>query len=227
MAKMGWMMGNESLYKAVRGFGFGKRTGVELPGDERGLVAPLSKWTNGTKTSVSFGYAVAVTPLQLVRAFGAFGNDGKIVTPHVVGAVEDSPGRVAKWTDLAGEQPAEQVISAKTAATMREIMEGVFSPHGTAKGKQSQLYRFYGKTGTAHLAIQGAGHYADDEYNSSFLIGGPVTNTRLVGVMTVHKPDKSIGHFAATVAAPGAVRMMERSLVYLHVKPDQPLAMAK
>ena len=223
MAQIGWKIGNPALYAAVTSFGFGSRTGIELPGDEKGIVHPLAAWNNGTKTSVSFGYEVAATPLQLVRAFGVFSNDGKLTNPRVVAAVEDEPGHSKKWTDYS-PQTETQVVSAKTAQTMREILEGVFGPHGTAKNKQSLLYRLYGKTGTAHLAIQGQDRYAGDQYNSSFLCGGPMTAPKLVTVMSIHKPDKAVAHFGGTVAAPGAVRIMERSLVYMHVAPDQPAA---
>jgi cell division protein FtsI (penicillin-binding protein 3) len=221
MAQLGWKIGNPALYDAVSNFGFNRRTGVELPGDQRGLVHPLSQWNSGTKTSVPFGYEVAVTPLQLVRAFGVFANDGKLVTPHVIGAVEATPGKATPWEEIAGKGEERQVIDPKTAKQMRDIMEGVFSPEGTAKGKQSALYRIFGKTGTAHLAIRGEGRYAGDQYNSSFLAGAPATDPKLVGIVTIHKPDKSVGHFGGTVAAPAAIRMMERVLVYQHVKPDQ------
>jgi cell division protein FtsI/penicillin-binding protein 2 len=221
MAQIGWKIGNPALYEAVTSFEFGKRTGIELPGDQRGLVKPFAEWNNGTKTSVPFGYEIAATPLQLVRAFGAFANDGKMLTPRVVGAVEDVPGHSKKWSEIS-PGTEKQVVSAKTAQTMREIMVGVFGPHGTAKSKeaQPQLYTLYGKTGTAKLAAHGEGHYTGDQYNSSFLVGGPVAKPQLVALMAIHRPDRSLGYFGGTVSAPGAVRMMERSLVYLRVPPD-------
>ena len=83
------------------------------------------------------------------------------------------------------------------------------------------MYRLFGKTGTAHLAIQGAGQYAGDQYNSSFLCGGPVDRPRVVLVMSVHQPDRRLGHFGGTVAAPAATRILERSLMYMQVPPDQ------
>ena len=221
MAQMGWKMGTQNLYDAVHNFGFGQRTGVELPGDQKGMVHPYSQWNNGTKTSVSFGYEVAATPLQLVRAFGVLANGGWLVTPQVVHAAEDRPGHPVPWSELAGPPIERQIISEKTAATMREILEGVYGEHGTARNKGSKLYRLFAKTGTAHLAIAGAGHYAGDQYNSSFLVGGPVSSPRLVTVMAIHKPDRSLGHFGGVVAAPGATRLMERSLMYMHVAPDQ------
>ena len=99
-------------------------------------------------------------------------------------------------------------------------MEGVFT-RGTAKSARSKVYRLFGKTGTAHLAIQGAGHYAGDQYNASFLAGGPMTNPQLVAIVTLHKPDPSMGHFGGTVAAPACSQILERSLMYLQVPGDQ------
>ncbi len=220
MTQIGWKMGITALHDAVTTFGFGGRTGVELPGDQKGLVKPLSQWNKGTLTSVSFGYEVAATPIQLLRAFSTFANNGTLITPHIIHAVEDRPGHVVPWQDVAGPSPAKQIISAETCATMRDIMEGVYL-RGTAKNKGSLIYRFYGKTGTAHLAIQGAHHYASDEYNSSFLAGGPVTQPRLVCVVTLHKPDRSLGHFGGTVAAPAATKILERALQYMQVPGDQ------
>lgn len=225
MAQLGWKMGIPHLHDAVRNFGFGQRTGIELPGDQKGLVKPLGQWNKGTLTSASFGYEIAATPLQLVRAYAAFGNEGWLVTPRIIHAAEDDAGKVTPWQDLAGPATEKQIISKKTAETMRDIMEQVYIK-GTAKGKGSKVYRLFGKTGTAHVAVRGAAHYAGDQYNSSFLCGGPVTSPRVVAVMAIHKPDRSKGHFGGTVAAPGATRMVERALMYMQVTPDQPDAAA-
>ena len=220
MTQVGWKMGIPLLHQAVCTFGFGERTGVELPGDQKGLVHPLAQWNKGTLTSVSFGYEVAATPLQLLRAFSTFANNGTLITPHIMHAVEDRPGHVVPWQELSGPSPAHVILTGDTCATMRDILEGVYL-RGTAKKKGSLIYRLFGKTGTAHLAIRGAKHYASDEYNSSFLAGGPMTSPRLTVVVTLHKPDRSLGHFGGTVAAPAATKILERSLLYMQVPGDQ------
>lgn len=224
MAQLGWKMGSPMMREGVLKFGFGARTGVELPGDQKGLVKSETQWNKGTLTSVSFGYEVAATPLQLIRAFCTFANGGYLVTPRVVSAVEDSPGKAESWSDVAGIPVQKQIISEKTCETMREIMRGVYT-EGTAKKVSSKVYDLYGKTGTAHIAgvARGAdaGHgYGDRDINASFLSGGPYRDPRVVVLVTVHKPDKRIGHFAATVAAPAATAIMERTLMYLQVAPD-------
>jgi cell division protein FtsI/penicillin-binding protein 2 len=224
MAQLGWKMGSPMMREGVMKFGFGARTGVEIPGDQKGLVKSEAQWNKGTLTSVSFGYEVAATPLQLVRAFCTFANGGYLVTPRVVSAVEDSPGKAESWSNVAGIPVQKQVISEKTCETMREIMRAVYTD-GTAKKVNSKVYDLYGKTGTAHIAgvARGAdgGHgYGDKDINASFLSGGPYRDPRVVVLVTVHKPDKRIGHFAATVAAPAATAIMERTLMYLQVAPD-------
>jgi len=224
MTQVGWRMGIPTLYEAVNTFGFGQRTGVELPGDEKGLVRPLAVWNKGTLTSVSFGYEIGATPLQLVRAYGTFANGGYLVSPRVIHAVEDEPGHTVPWTDLAGAPIQKQIISTATCDTMRKMMENVYI-YGTAKTARSHLYRFFGKTGTAHIAGKSSGDaehgYSANEYNSSFLCGGPMTDPRLVAIVTIHKPNLKNGYYGGTVAAPAATAIVERSLQYMQVAPDQ------
>ena len=151
MTQIGWKMGIPMVNEAVRTFGFGSRTGVELPGDQKGLVPPLNQWTKGTLTSASFGYAVAVTPLQILRAFATFANGGYLVTPRIIHAVEESSGKTVAWGDVAGPALQKQIISAATCATMRTIMIDVLGPQGTAKNAGSKIYQLYGKTGTSGI----------------------------------------------------------------------------
>jgi cell division protein FtsI (penicillin-binding protein 3) len=223
MTQIGWKMGTPLVYEAIRTFGFGGRTGVELPGDQKGLVPPLNQWTKGTLTSASFGYGIAATPLQLLRAFATFANGGYLVTPRIIHAVEENSGKTVTWGDVAGPSMQKQILSAATCATMRTIMIDVLGPQGTAKSAGSKIYNLYGKTGTAHIAAsgKGGGHgYAASDYNSSFLCGGPVREPRLVVIVTLHKPRH--GYFGGTVSAPAAVAIMERALMYQQVPLDWP-----
>jgi cell division protein FtsI (penicillin-binding protein 3) len=222
MTQVGWRMGIPLLYETITKFGFGQRTGVELPGDQKGLVRPLSVWNKGTLTSVSFGYEVAATPLQLLRGYATFANGGYLVTPRIIHAVEDQPGRTVPWTDVAGAPIQKQILSTQTCDTMRTMMEGVYT-YGTAKSARSHMYRLFGKTGTAHIAGKAgnAGNgYAANDYNSSFLCGGPMTDPRLVVIVTVNKPHGG-AYFGGTVAAPAATAIAERALMYLQVPGDQ------
>ncbi|HEY4330643.1 MAG TPA: penicillin-binding protein 2 [Phycisphaerae bacterium] len=223
MTQIGWKMGIPTLYEGITRFGFGKRTGAELPGDQGGIVKPLSQWNKGTMTSASFGYEVAATPLQLLRAYCTFANGGYLVTPRVINAVEDVPGRAVPWTQLAPTPVAPQIISTQTAQTMREILRQVIvDPHGTGHAAASKMYDMFGKTGTAHVAAGShgtEGHgYGSNDYDSSFLVGAPFSNPKLVAVVTLHNPKN--GYYGGTVSAPAAVAIMERSLMYMQVGPD-------
>ena len=173
MTQIGWKMGIPTLYEGITRFGFGKRTGVELPGDQGGIVKPLSQWNKGTMTSASFGYEVAATPMQLVRAYCTFANGGYLITPRIINAVETEDGKTIPWSQVAPTPMAPQILSTATADKMREIMLGVLGPKGTAKNKQSKIYQLFGKTGTAHVAAGAhgtTGHgYGSDDYDSSSL----------------------------------------------------------
>jgi len=224
MTQIGWKMGIPLLYDTVTKFGFGQRTGVELPGDQKGIVPSLNKWNKGTMTSASFGFAVAATPLQLVRGFATFANGGYLVTPRIISSVEETPGNAVPWSEVAGAPMQPQIISAETANTMKNIMAGVYT-YGTAKNAASKVYVLFGKTGTARIAGnphgEGGAGYGAAEYNSSFLTGGPLNDPKVVVIVTIHKPDRTLGRFGGTVAAPAATSIVERILMYQQVPADK------
>jgi cell division protein FtsI (penicillin-binding protein 3) len=224
MTQIGWKMGIPTLFEGITRFGFGKRTGVELPGDQGGVVKPLAQWNKGTMTSASFGYEVSATPMQLIRGYATFANGGYLITPRVINAAETETGKAVPWTQFAPTPMAPQIISGATAQTMRDIMKEVLGPKGTAKTAASKMYTLFGKTGTAHVAAGSHGTtgrgYGENDYDSSFLVGGPYANPRLVTVVTLHKPNLAKGYYGGTVAAPAAVAIMERSLMYMQVPGD-------
>jgi cell division protein FtsI/penicillin-binding protein 2 len=231
MCMLGQRMGNRGLYDALKTFGFGGRTGIELPGEDPGLVNPLRKWNRFSTESIAQGYEMRVTPLQLARGMAAFANGGKRVDPRVVrgtvdesGATRPMPKPDTHKNDAAKPDAAKsgQVIDADTAAQVRRILCDVMI-RGTASRARSGVYNLFGKTGTAHSAVNG--QYNESNYTSSFVGGGPYESPRLVIAMIIHDPDKSQAHFGGTVAAPAASATLERSLQYLQVAPsgDLPL----
>jgi len=220
MTQIGWRMGITSLDQGITTFGFGSTTGSIVPGESPGIVLPLSQWTRGTLTSASFGYGVAATPLQLVRAFCAFANGGWLVTPQIVRAVEISGGHVESWSQIAGSQPPVQIISPDVSNQMITALEQVLI-RGTGKDAISSVYRLFGKTGTAYLALNGQDRYSSDIYNSTFIGAGPIGNPRLVCIVVVHRPNPQLGHFGGVVAAPACVEILSRALEYLQVPPNQ------
>lgn len=220
MVQLGERLGAERLSTGIRSFGFGTPTGVELPGENGGLINPLRKWTRPSIVSVAMGYELMVTPMQLVRAACAYANGGKVVRPTILHGTIDSAGAVQQ-RDGGAPRPAVQAIDANTAQLVRRIMGDVVV-RGTGTRARSNQWNLFGKTGTAHSARGGS--YNESNYTSSFVGGGPYEDPRLVVAVVIHDPDKSKAHFGGTVSAPAAKGILERSLSYLQVPPSPPLA---
>ncbi len=220
MTQIGWKLGIPRLYAALHAYGFGQVTGCELPGDNPGIVRPERAWTKGTLTSASFGYGIAVTPLQLARALCTLANGGYRITPRILLAVETRPGHLTSWNAIAGPPMEKRILSPATALQVRLAMEQVML-RGTGRNAISPYYRMFGKTGTANLAIAGQDRYAAHEYNATFICGSPVIHPRLIAVVSVHRPNPKYGHYGGTVAAPACSHMLQKSLLYLQVPPDQ------
>jgi cell division protein FtsI/penicillin-binding protein 2 len=233
MAQLSERMGNARLYKAMTSFGFGRPTGVELPGEDGGVVHPLARWTKFSTDSVAQGYEVMVTPMQLARAFCTYANGGRLVSPRLVKGVLDTEGgiiaRPGGNNAEATANLAPQVIDPTTAAWVRRVLCDVLV-RGTGSGARSATWNVFGKTGTAHVS-QGLAGYAADKYTSSFIGGAPAEKPQLVIAFIVHEPDRDyavqsgLSYYGGAAAAPGAVRSLERALSYLQVpaSPDLPL----
>jgi cell division protein FtsI/penicillin-binding protein 2 len=227
MSMLGNRMGNQNLYKALTSFGFGKPTGIDLPGEDPGLVNPLKQWTKYSTESVSQGYEMMVTPMQLARGFCAYANGGRLVQPRILKGVLDAEGNVVSRNETKGLQLLPEAIDPITAAEMkRALCDTVI--RGTATKARSKNWNIFGKTGTAHIAK--SGNYNDTAYTSSFMAGAPAENPRLVVVVIVHEPyrehavSQGLSYYGGAVAAPGAGHVLERSLAYLQVPASRELA---
>lgn len=222
MSQLSERMGNARLHRAITSFGFGLRTGIDLPGEDPGVVYRLSKWTHKSTESIAQGYEVMVTPLQLARAFCVYANGGKLVTPHLLLGTVDQDGKILSRQASVNPDALPQVIATATAAEMRRILCDVVI-RGTAEGMRSKIWNVAGKTGTARIA-EGHG-YSPTRFNSSFMCCAPYENPRLVVVCVIHDPDRTIAHYGGKVAAPVAVKFIERALTYMEVpgSPDLPL----
>lgn len=223
MSMLGERMGNEKLHKALVGFQFGTPTGIELPGEDGGLINPLKKWGKFSTESVAQGYELMVTPLQLARGMSAYANGGRLVQPRVVKGVLDADGGVVSRAQRPALKLMPQAIDEITAAQMKRILCDVVI-RGTAQKARSKTWNIFGKTGTAHIS-RGKGGYSDSAYTSSFIGGAPAENPQVVIAMIIHEPDKSKAHFGGTVSAPAASKALERILAYMQVpaSPDLPL----
>jgi len=218
-AKIALRLGSAKLYAALRRFGFGARTGIELPGEQAGMLRDGARWRDRDLASISFGYGLSVTPLQIAAAVAAFGNHGRYVTPRIVERVIDSDG-----TLLYQAQPVErQVVSDHTATAMLAMLATVFEggrQNGTASTIVVPGFRCAGKTGTANKYDPEARAYAADHYLASFAGLAPLDHPRLAIVVLVDDPNDR-DHFGGTVAGPVFARLASEALRYLGV-PGEP-----
>ena len=219
-AKLAMMMGETKYYEYIRRFGFGDRTGVELPGEIGGLVHPPNQWDKLSITRIPMGHAIAATPMQLVMAMSAVANGGELMLPRVVNQTTDGQGETVMRTSPA---VIRRVISEESAAIVRRALEDVTGPRGTAKQARVPGYRVAGKTGTAQrVAPQGG--YEDGKYVVSFLGYAPTEQTRLTCIVLVDDASTPHGsNYGGTIAAPVFSKIMAKALRYLDVPPSLPL----
>lgn len=217
-------LGKQGVHSALTSFGFGKATGIELAGEDRGMLRPLARWDKYSIDSVAQGYEIMVTPLQLARAIAVYANDGYLVKPTIVKGELQRSGEVLPISNAAAQRRTpgtpigDRVIPAEEARLMRQVMADVVI-RGTGIKARSDVYNLFGKTGTAHIALP-TGGYDEQRYTSSFIGGGPVENPRVVVALIIHEADKSVAHFGGAVSAPGAGRMTARTLAYLNTPPS-------
>jgi cell division protein FtsI/penicillin-binding protein 2 len=215
MAKIGEMLGNARQFEIAKRFGFDATSGIELPGESAGILRRLSKWDGYSLRRVPFGQEISVTAIQLANAFCAMSNGGMLMKPRLVSHIVRQDGEVV-WRSE--PHAIRRVLKPSTATQILGVLEQVVE-RGT--GKQCKLSRWTcgGKTGTAQIAWHGG--YPDGAFTGSFIGIAPVSNPRLVCLISVYWPDKKKGHFGATVAAPYVKKVLEFSLTHLDVAPDK------
>jgi cell division protein FtsI (penicillin-binding protein 3)/stage V sporulation protein D (sporulation-specific penicillin-binding protein) len=191
----------------IRRFGFGKKTGVDFPGESRGIVLKPEEWSGSTIGNVPIGQGIAVTPLQMAAAYGAIANGGVWLQPHLVDRVEGSERVEAK---------RRQVLSPQTARELTLMLRGVVED-GSGTTAQVDGYRVAGKTGTA-AKPEPTGGYSDTRYVASFVGFAPATRPRVVVLVTVDEPRGAI--WGGTVAGPVFAEIAQFVLQYLEVPPD-------
>lgn len=210
-------LNTSTLYDYIKAFGFGKPTGIELPGESSGVVQPLSAWNTLVASRVSFGQSISVNAIQMVSAISVIANGGVLMKPHIVKAVSDERGHIRKQYE---PEPVRRVIREDTAQTMREIMEGVVV-RGTGKTAAIANCRVAGKTGTAQICEEGGRGYKSGKYLASFIGFLPVENPRLVVGVFIAEPSKN-GHFGGTVSAPTFKKIAQSALSQLKIHPRIP-----
>ena len=218
MAKIGERMGNEQLEKASTLFGFGRKTGIELPGEQSGILRPLKQWTSYSTGSIPMGHEIATTPLQLITAHAALANGGERVRPRIVlHDQQDSISAVSRMTTPTVSRDTAQWI---IEHPMQEVVV-----RGTGKKAKIPGYHVFGKTGTAQC-LSADGGYVHGKYISSFVCGAPVESPRLLTLVVVNQSSVGGETFGGKVAAPAAANILRQALVYLRVSPDEQLIRA-
>jgi cell division protein FtsI/penicillin-binding protein 2 len=197
-------------------FGFGSPTGIDLPGEIGGKVTSRENWTKYSTASVGFGQEIAVTPLQLVRAFCTIPNGGYLVKPRLVKAILDEKGNVVREMPLDNQN---RIISPETAKTMQGILPLVVSdPQGTAYRSRLKEYAMAGKTGTAQKM---AGGTMSHKLFVGYFVGyAPVSNPRIVVLVTMNEPKGA--YYGGTVSAPTVAKIILRSLRAMGVPEETP-----
>jgi len=220
--KIALRLGEDRYYNYIRAFGFGQQTGIELPGETRGMTKPPSRWSKVSIAAISIGQEIGVSPIQLAGLVSTFANDGVYVAPRIVSGTAPPQGAVqnVEFHPVDGRR----VISSYTAAEMRSMMQKVvLDPAGTTGGRAIlQGYSSAGKTGTGQKVDPATGGYSKTKYVGSFAGFAPVNNPQVVVVVIL---DSAVGpHQGGQVAAPVFRRVTQQVLEYLHVPHDLPLA---
>jgi cell division protein FtsI (penicillin-binding protein 3) len=213
--KIGLRLGDERFYKYIRSFGFGQQTGIELPGETRGLTKPVSRWSKVSIAAISMGQEIGITPLQLVGLISTMANDGVYVSPRIVAATtqpQSAPQMIAFHP-----VNSRRVISTMTAAEMRQMMQGVVL-HGTGKKALLIGYSSAGKTGTAQKVDPLTHAYSHTKYVASFAGFAPVNNPAITVAVVL---DSAVGlHQGGQVSAPVFTRIAQQVLEYMHTPHD-------
>lgn len=217
MGKIGLKAGNDLIYKWERDFGFGSRTGIDLPGETGGIVRGRRQM-DGYSFRVMFGQEISTSALQLAMAYCALANGGTLLKPWIVDRVVDCHGNV---TQRGQRTVVRQACKPAAAQGAVEAMSGVVI-RGTGKAAKLSKWAAFGKTGTAQIPspIPGQHGYADGAFTGTFVGGAPASDPQVVCVISIHWP-KVGSHYGAVVAAPYWKDVMEKTLVYLNVAPDK------
>jgi cell division protein FtsI/penicillin-binding protein 2 len=192
----------------VREFGFGEPTGIGLPGEERGIVPHPDEYSGSSMGNLPMGQGLAVTPIQMATAYSAIANGGILRKPRIIKAVGGHDVR---------EPRGKRVVSSHTASEIRQMLEGVLSPDGTASEVSVPGYQLAGKTGTANKVDPETGEYSKENYIASFVGFAPADDPKLLAAIMVDEPHGAI--YGGEVAAPAFGQIMSFALPYLRIAP--------
>jgi cell division protein FtsI (penicillin-binding protein 3) len=221
-AKIAERVGREKFYQYIRGFGFGHKTGIDLPGEAMGIIRPPKTWSKVALGNIAFGQGIAVTSIQLITAVSAIANGGKLLKPHVVDRIIDSKGKM-----ISQSHPViiRRVLSEEVARIMTSILTGVVREGGTGGRAALSYYEAAGKTGTAQKVDSLVGGYYEDRFISSFVGYVPSNQPRLVILVVIDEPQGI--PYGGRIAGPVFKNIAERSLQYLNIPSTKRPILAK
>ena len=212
-AKISEKLGPKRLYETLQGFGFGQKTGFDCPGETAGALRPYRKWYRIDTASVAFGQGLSVSALQLITATSAIANGGILMRPYVVEAITDQNGKLIRTF---GPQQVRRAVSARTAESVKWMMQTVTQEGGTGVLAAVDGYSVCGKTGTAQKTDE-SGTYAKDKYISSFVGFAPADNPAIAVLIVINEPDHY--YYGGTVAAPAFRKITHATLNHLNIPP--------
>jgi cell division protein FtsI (penicillin-binding protein 3)/stage V sporulation protein D (sporulation-specific penicillin-binding protein) len=223
-AKLALSVGEQKFYEYIRRFGFGERTGVELPGEINGLLRPPQSWSKISITRIPMGHEIGVTPLQMTVAMATIANGGKLIMPRIVKSITTSEG---KTVSSLSPVVLRQVISSETAREIGDALRGVVSDNGTAAAAAVPGFTIAGKTGTAQK-VDPRGGYEQGKYVVSFAGYLPAEHPEFVGLVVLDdahtsKPELNYG---GLVAGPIFARLAEKAARYLDLEPHEEIRKA-
>jgi cell division protein FtsI/penicillin-binding protein 2 len=210
--KIGMKLGAAKYYEYIKRFGFGEKTGVDFPGEAKGILRNVKKWSGTSLACMSIGQEIGMTPLQMLTAYSAIANGGVLMKPYIVSEIISPDGKSIKRNSPVGER---RVISKATAVTLTDILKTVVEEGGTAQRANVKGNLVAGKTGTAQIFDPATGHYSKNRYVSSFVGFAPADDPRVALIVVIYEP---VGEtYGGLVAAPVFKNIIESTFAYLDV----------
>lgn len=208
-------LSSQKFYSYLDAFGLTKPTGIDLPGEEKGILAKPEQWSNVSKAVLSMGQGISTTPLQLSMALATIANNGIPMKPMIIKVIKDRKNKIIKDYQ---PTPMKRVISENTAKSVSNLLKKAVE-EGTGEKAQIEGYAIAGKTGTAQKVISGCKGYSKDKYIASFIGYMPADDPQILIAVIIDEP-KTSEYWGGTVAAPVFREIGKRVLPYLHILPD-------
>lgn len=211
---IGMKLGKDRFLKYIEAFGFGQRTGIDYPGEPRGMVKTADKWQKVDEATFSFGQSISVTPIQLIRAAAAIANGGQMMKLRLIKKIESTDGETVRSFEPLKDSV---VISKDTDDKIKELMKGaVYMPHSSGRFSRIPQFTIAGKTGTAQKVVNGV--YSRSDVVASFVGFAPLNDPRIAILVTINEPRTS--QWGEVVAAPAFKNVGEFTLRYLNISPN-------